>query len=266
VIQRPLQLVNERLVLTDEPLPENLGVDLALSADRIEGRHGAAAGARYRHFIGQALAAQPAGDRDDLLTLAALAAWRSGALAFRSDALRRLDLALAAGSPTLPALAAALGLGEGGVAPFAELQARSRFGWPGRNTPGEILAVVGGFRGLFGPWLAPPVAVLAGDQVGTFLIRTGTGSAGSAAGSSAAAVGEAMAEDWLLTVDVFGHTLVRLAAEEGDVVDAADSAETAARWAAAGDTASGLPEAGADGAVLRIHAYTAEVRLPGTAE
>jgi hypothetical protein len=272
VIQRPLQLVNERLVLTDEPLPDNLGVDLALSADRIEGRHGVAAGARYRHFIGRALAAQPAAGRDDLLTLAALAAWRSGALAFRSDALRRLDLALAASSPTLPALAAALGLGEGGVAPFAELQARSRFGWPGRNAPGEILAVIGGFRGLFGPWLAPPVTVLAGDQAGTFLIRTGTGSAGSAAASSAAAV----AEDWLLTVDVFGHTLVRLAAEEGDLVDAADSAEAAARWAAArwaaarwaaaGDTASGLPEAGADGAVLRIHAYTAEVRLPGTAE
>ncbi|MGY4858960.1 potassium transporter Kef [Cryobacterium sp. AP23] len=252
--QRPLHLVNEALVLTDEPLPETTSVDLALSASRIQDRHGAPAGARYRHFLGRALAVQPDADRDALLTYAALAAWRSGALGFRTDALRRLDLALAGDDTRPAATAAALGLGEGGLGPFAELQRASRFGWPGRHAPGELLAVVGGFRGLFGPWLAPPVAVLPGERPGTFLVRTYA--AGTAAGSAAAA------EDWLLTADVFGHTLVRLAAEE---TAAAMAAETA-RWATAGDTAAGPAESGAAGAILRIHAYTAELRLPGATE
>lgn len=239
--QRPRHLVNESLELTDEALPATT-VDLALSATRIQERHGDAAGARYRHFIGRAVAAAPRAERDDLLTLAALAAWRSGALAFRTDALRRLDLTLAGGN-SLDAVAAALGLGEGGVAPFAALQRNSRFGWPGLHAPGELLAVIGGFRGLYGPWLAPPVAALAGERPGTFLIRTG---------SAAATAG-----DWLLTADVFGHTLVRLAAEETEHDAAAD-----ASWDAAGDTAAGLAEAGAAGAVLTVRAYTAQLWTP----
>jgi len=257
VTHRPLHLVNSELVLTDEPLPATPAVDLALSATRIDDRHGAAAGARYRHFLGRAVAAAPAAGRDDLLTYAGLAAWRSGALGFRTDALRRLEVALAEQTPALPALAAALGLGEGGVAPFAEMQRASRFGWPGRHAPGELLAVIGGFRGLFGPWLAPPVAVLPGERPGTFVIRTHAG-------------GASTAEEWLLTVDVFGHTLVLLAADETGGPDAAAAAEaadaSAARWAGAGDTAAGTAEAGADGAVLCIHAYTAQVRLPESPE
>ena len=247
--QRPRHLVNESLELTDEALPAT-AVDLALSATRIRERHGAAAGARYRHFIGRARAAQPDAGRDDLLTVAALAAWRSGALAFRTDALRRLDLALAGGGTPVSAVAAALGLGEGGVAPFAQLQRNSRFGWPGLHAPGELLAVIGGFRGLYGPWLAPPVAALAGDRPGTFLIRTGTGRAGAAA------------EEWQLTADVFGHTLVRLAAAETE----SETVGAEARWLAAGDTARGLaepgPGAGAGGAVLTVRAYTAQLWTP----
>ena len=245
--QRPRHLVNESLLLTDEPLPAT-AVDLALSATRIQERHGDAAGARYRHFIGRALAAQPRAGRDDLLTLAALAAWRAGALAFRTDALRRLDLTLAGGSTPIIAVAAALGLGEGGVAPFAQLQRNSRFGWPGLHAPGALLAVIGGFRGLYGPWLAPPVAAVAGDRPGTFLIRTGTGRAG------------AVAEEWQLTADVFGHTLVRLAPDETETETETAAAE--ARWLAAGDTAHGLAETGAAGAVLTVRAYTAQLWTP----
>ena len=247
---RPLHLVNSELVLTDEPLPATPSVDLALSATRIDDRHGAAAGARYRHFLGRAVAAAPAAGRDDLLTYAGLAAWRSGALGFRTDALRRLEVALAEQTPALPALAAALGLGEGGVAPFAEMQRASRFGWPGRHAPGELLAVIGGFRGLFGPWLAPPVAVLPGEGPGTFLIRTQAG--GTVAG------GMATAEVWLLSVDVFGHTLVRLAPDETET----ETAAAEARWLAAGDTARGLAEPGAAGAVLTVRAYTAQLWTP----
>jgi len=243
VTQRPRHLVNESLELTDEALPAT-SVDLALSATRIQERHGDAAGARYRHFIGRAVAAAPAAGRDDLLTLAALAAWRSGALGFRTDALARLERSLAGDGPALPALAAALGLGEGGVAPFAALQRRSRFGWPGLHTPGELLAVIGGFRGLYGPWSAPPVAALAGERPGTFLIRTG---------SSAVSAG-----DWLLTADVFGHTLMRLAVDETEH----ETIEADDRWETAGDTAAGLADAGAAGAVLTVGAYTAQVWTP----
>ena len=238
--QRPHHVVNNDVVVSDPALPEVTEVDLALSSSRIESLHGAAAGARYRHFLTQALANVPGADRDGVLTLAALAAWRSGAPAFRTDALRRLDRALAAGSPTLPALAAALGLGEGDVAPFAAQQRHSRFGWPELQTPGELLAVIGGFRGLFGPWLAPPVAVSAGDRPGIFLIRTG------ADGSTA--------EDWQLTVDVFGHTLARLPDDERE-----PSASAAHRT-----TESGVAEASVTGAVLRIRGYTAELRVPET--
>jgi hypothetical protein len=258
VTQRPLHLVNETLVLTDEPLPETTSVDLALSASRIHDRHGATTGARYRHFLGRALGVQPDADRDALLTYAALAAWRGGALGFRTDALRRLDLALAGDSTRPAAVAAAVGLGEGGLGPFAELQRASRFGWPGLHAPGELLAVIGGFRGLFGPWLAPPVALLPGERPGTFLIRTDT--AGPVTGAAA------VLEDWLLTVDVFGHTLVRRAAEESGDTDAAMAAAETARWTTAGDTAAGPVEAGAAGGVLRIHAYTAELRLPEARE
>jgi len=260
VTQRPRHTVNDDVVVTDPALPELTEVDLALSATRIESLHGAAAGARYRHFVAQALSArslteQSGADRDGVLTLAALAAWRSGAPAFRTDALRRLDLALATGSPSLAALAAALGLDEGDVAPFAEQQRQTRFGWPALQMPGDLLAVIGGFRGLFGPWLAPPVAVLAGGRPGTFLIRTGGAGATSGTGATI--------DDWRLTVDVFGHSLVRLANDES-TPDAAgvDAAGAAALWAAAGDTADGVAEAGTTGAVLRIHGYTAELRVP----
>lgn len=248
--ERPHHVVNDGVTVTDPALPEVTGVDLALSADRIESLHGTAAGARYRHFLAQGLAQQPDADRNGVLTLAALAAWRSGALGFRADALRRLDLALAGGGPALPGLAAALGLEEGGVEPFAQLQRMSRFGWPGLHTPGQLLAVLGGFRGLFGPWLAPPVAVSAGDRPGTFLIRTVPGRSADAA-----------AEDWQLTVDVFGHTLVRVMVEPDDR-DGAAGAEADPRWLAAGDAMQGLAEAGAAGAVLRVHGYTARLRLP----
>jgi hypothetical protein len=245
VTQRPLHLVNSGLVLTDDALPET-AVDLALSATRITDRYGAAAGARYRHFIFVALAAAPGAGRDASLTLAALAAWRSGALAFRTDALRRLNADLASGGVPPAALAAALGLEPDDLAAFAELQRDSRFGWPALAEPGALLAVVGGFRGLFGPWQAPPMAALAGDSPGTFVLRTG--------------VDARSAEHWYLAVDVFGHTLVRLADEPGEP---GTGAVTAERWAAAGETTSAPDEAGAPGAMLRIHAYTAQVRLSG---
>ncbi|WEO77521.1 hypothetical protein BJQ94_00225 [Cryobacterium sp. SO2] len=247
--QRPHHVVNDDVAVTDPALPEVIEVDLALSATRIESLHGTSAGARYRHFLALALAEAPGADRDGVLTLAALAAWRSGAPAFRTDALRRLDLALAADSPALPALAAALGLGEGDVARFADLQRQSRFGWPALQTPGDLVAVLGGFRGLFGPWLAPPVAVLAGDRPGTFLIRTGTGAA--------------TAEDWQLTVDVFGHTLVRLPADEGAGSESG-SAESGSAESGSAESASAEAAgtaAAAPGAVLRIHGYTAELRV-----
>ena len=260
--QRPLHVVNAGLELTDEPLPEVPELDLALSLSRIEALHGAAAGARYRHFLGRALAAQHVGDRDDLLTLAALAAWRAGAVAFRTDALRRLDAALATDTVRIPTLAAALGLPEHSAAAFAELQRGSRFSWPD-HVAGGLVAVVGGFRGLFGPWLTPAVAVLAGDRPGTFLIRTAASRTATApaGGDSRSGADESTGsgDAWLLTVDVFGHTLTRLVPEE------TGSHPLAARWAEAGLSSSSPDEAGATGATLQLAGYTAYLRLPEVA-
>jgi hypothetical protein len=101
------------------------------------------------------------------------------------------------------------------------------------------------------------VAVIAGDRPGTFLVRTG-GPGGTGAGATARAAARANIDDWRLTVDVFGHSLVRLPNDE----TTPDSDGAAALWAAAGDTAAGVAEAGAAGAVLRIHGYTAELRVP----
>ena len=240
--QRPRQLVNDGVSLTEPTLPESPTVDLPRSLDRVEALHGAAAAGRYRHFLGRALAAAENPDRDGMLTLAALSAWRAGAVGFRTDALRRLDLARSHGMPGLPALAAALGLAEDQVTGFAGLQRDSRYGWPGQAASG-LIAVVGGFRGLFGPWLAPPRVALAGERRGSFLIRTG--------------LAGAPGEEWLLSIDVFGHTLTRLPA-----VDVAAGQPQDGRWTGAESTAAGLPEAGAVGAVLRLQGYTAELHQP----
>jgi hypothetical protein len=239
VTQRPRHAVNDGLTVLDEDLPTVAAVDLALSLTRIETLHGPGTAARYRHFVGRAVAAQPDASRDELLTLAALAAWRAGAIGFRTDALRRLELALAV-PDRMPGLAGALGLPPAKVADLAHRQRLSRFGWPGQE-PGDLVAVLGGFRGLFGPWLAAPMAVLPGERPGSFVIRT-------------ARAGEP-GDEWLVSIDVFGHTIVRI-----DPATAGHPLDT--RWTGAGRSAAGLAEAGDPGGVLTVSGYTATLCLP----
>ncbi len=125
---------------------------------------------RYLRF----LAAGTAYDGADPVTVAAVAAWRSGVVGIRTDALRRA--AVAAG-PTAAAVAAALGLAPADVPALLRAQAADPFGWPSeadRRIGAATLAVLGGFRGLGGPFLAPPVEARPAGP-GRFVVRTADG-------------------------------------------------------------------------------------------
>ena len=126
-----------------------------------------------------------------VLTLASLAAWRSGVLDLRQDALGRLTEALDSGSVADSVLASALGLQASELSDFVRCQAESPFGWPARGTGEVVVARVGGFRGLGGPWTAPPASAEQLSSDGDFLITLADG------------------ELWRLEADIFGTRLSR---------------------------------------------------------
>jgi hypothetical protein len=196
VRRRPSHAVNDGLVVDIVEVPTTVDVDIDATATRVQSLHGAEAAGRYRHFFSRALAAcaeaeVPGDDRHTLvLTLGALAAWRAGTVEIRTDALRRLDIQLGASHPAPAALAAALGLDPADLPAFIEVQRRSRFGWPHFGSGEHIVAYVGGFAGLDGPWITPPVAVAATGEPGVFDLRAGD-------------------EHWRAECDIFGTRLVR---------------------------------------------------------
>lgn len=100
--------------------------------------------------------------------LAAVAAWRAGVVELREDVLARL--------PGLPAAAAAaaLGIPVALLGPFLAAQAGDRFARPDPVPAGALLHRVGGFGGLGGPWLAPPVSAEPAGP-GRFLVSTHDG-------------------------------------------------------------------------------------------
>ncbi|SMQ60964.1 hypothetical protein [Agreia sp. VKM Ac-1783] len=126
-----------------------------------------------------------------VLTLAALAAWRSGVLDLRQDALGRLTESLESGSVADAVLASALGLQAGELADFVRCQAESPFGWPARGSGEVVVARVGGFRGLGGPWTAPPASAEPMSSDGDYLITLADGGV------------------WRLEADIFGTRLSR---------------------------------------------------------
>lgn len=181
------QVVNDGLDVVATDPPALAGFDIPLSIANVQSLGGSAA--LYTHFLSAALASAPV-EGDGVLAVAALCAWRSGVLGLRSDALGRLDDALESGSPAPASVAAALGLAQGAVADFARAQRVDRFAWPGSPAGERVVGRVGGFRGLGGPWIAPPVAVHALDREGGFAIHT-------------------VADDWILDCDVFCARLDR---------------------------------------------------------
>lgn len=126
---------------------------------------------RFRSRLAAALVVDPDPDRPLALTMVALAAWRSGALALRDDALARAGAA--PGERLRHVAAAALRLDVREVEPFLSRQATDRFWWPGRAASHGYVCAVGGFAGFGGAWIAPPDDGRALGEPGAFAIRTG---------------------------------------------------------------------------------------------
>ncbi|MFJ6678657.1 potassium transporter Kef [Microbacterium sp. NPDC091382] len=146
-------------------MPHVEGVDVDLAA-----RNTAAAGGDPARFAASLAAGFAAASDVDVVDLAGVAAWRAGALAFRADALQRL----ARLSQTHPdAAAAALALDSADLGRFLEAQHDDRFWWPGREASRGYVCAVGGFVGLGGAWIEPPVEAVALADAGAFGIRTG---------------------------------------------------------------------------------------------
>lgn len=202
MIRGPGQAVNDGLPQQSVSMPEVSDFDIELSIRNVESWGGDTA--LYRRFLSLALAADDAVGVTDgplphtVLGLAALAAWRSGALDLRQDALGRLAEALGSGSIQRPALASALGLAPSELDDFASAQTESPFGWPARGGDDVVIARIGGFRGLGGPWTAPPLKAEPGEHDGRFVITLTDG------------------ERWQLDADIFGSTLKRLAPDPAD--------------------------------------------------
>ncbi|MEV5041467.1 potassium transporter Kef [Microbacterium sp. LMI1x-1-1.1] len=147
------------------PMPHVEGLDIDLAA-----RNTAAAGGDPARFAASFAAGFAAASDVDAVDLAGVAAWRAGALAFRDDALQRL----ARLSQTHPdAAAAALGLDSADLDAFLEAQRDDRFWWPGRAASRGYVCAVGGFAGLGGAWIAPPVEAAPLGDPGAFGVRTG---------------------------------------------------------------------------------------------
>ncbi|WP_374946092.1 hypothetical protein [Agreia sp.] len=203
MIRGPGHAVNDSLPQAAVSAPVVRDFDIELSIDNVKSWGGDRE--LYQRFLSLALTADEATGVTDgplphaVLGLAALAAWRSGALDLRSDALGRLDEALASGSIARPALASALGLAPSELDDFARAQAQSPFGWPARGDGDVVIARVGGFRGLGGPWTAPPLRGEPGDHDGRFVITLADG------------------ERWQLDADIFGTMLTRISSEPTDV-------------------------------------------------
>ncbi|MCR2783741.1 MULTISPECIES: potassium transporter Kef [unclassified Microbacterium] len=173
-----------------EPEPV-AGLDWAVAKRSVQ-----RAGGRPDRFTGAMAAAQrAAGGPDDtalLAGIAGIAAWRAGALAYRQDALARID-ALASDAARRAA-AAALDLDMSGLAEFAKRQRTDRFWWPGRAALDGYVCAVGGFAGLGGAWVAPADAWYPLGEPGAFAIRTGD-------------------RWWRLDADVWGSRLLPLDAQ-----------------------------------------------------
>lgn len=168
----PVQLANVSAPFPPAALPDLsvVGLDAALAAESVRTAHGDPL------LFGRALAAgielDPASftDRHRALDLVAIAAWRSGALGLRADALTRLD-DLDSAQQRVSA-AASLGVRVDLLDEFRRRQRSDRFWWPGRADQRGYVLATGGFRGLGGAWVRPPERVeqLPDDGAFAFLV------------------------------------------------------------------------------------------------
>lgn len=166
----PVKLANVSAPFPPAELPDlsSAGLDGSLASASVRAAHG------DPQLFARALAAGVAADsaaltdRERALDLVATAAWRSGALALRSDALSRLDR-LDDPERRLAA-AATLGLGIDVLDEFRRRQRTDRFWWPGRADQRGYVFAVGGFRGIGGAWIRPPEQVVTLADAGAFAL------------------------------------------------------------------------------------------------
>ncbi|MFJ9391522.1 hypothetical protein ACIRON_22030 [Nocardioides sp. NPDC101246] len=185
MIRRPGHSVNASSRREPVNLPVVAGLDLELAETNVA-RWGGDTG-----LFGTSLAAGLSAGRTPeaaaVQDLAAVAAWRAGVIGLRTDALRALSAGVDAG--LTDALGATLGMPGAEVAGFAEGQRTDRFFWPAWQHLGRayLIARIGGFAGLGGPWLAHPGDVIAAGE-GRWLVEVGE-------------------ELWQVDADLFGHSV-----------------------------------------------------------
>lgn len=165
-----VQLANAPAPFPPAELPDlsGAGLDAALASSSVRAAHGDPLLFARALAAGLAQDAATATDRDRALDLVAVAAWRSGALGLRVDALDRLEH-LDTPEQRLAA-AATLGFGVDVLDEFRRRQQTDRFWWPGRADQRGYVLAVGGFRGIGGAWIRPPDRVETLADAGAFAI------------------------------------------------------------------------------------------------
>lgn len=168
MIQRPVQLANVREAFPPASLPDlsGAGLDVETAAGGVRRSHGDAGIFVRALAAGVAQDEAALSDRERALDLVAIAAWRSGALAVRADALRRLERADAPLQRL--AVAATLGMGIDLLDTFLRSQRTDRYWWPGRVDERGYVLATGGFRGVGGAWIRPPEKVVRLADAGAF--------------------------------------------------------------------------------------------------
>lgn len=160
----------------DADLPADAADDLVTTVDRIRGWGGSERA--YRHFLSRALTVAATTDRETVRSAAVLAGWRAGVTRLRAEALSRGFILKAA------VCEAALGLSPDTASSFLNAQRDDPFAHP---AAGPLIGIVGGFRGLGGPWVQVPRDALTTGR-STVSVRSGD-------------------DWWTIEADVFGATL-----------------------------------------------------------
>lgn len=176
-----------------EPPADAAGLDLRLAGERAADA-GADPDAFGRLVAAGIAAVGSSADAETVRSVAVVAAWRAGAIGFRGDALARISHTLAddAPGPVAASLAAALALPVDALPGFVEGQRASPFHWPTTDGAPPLLAILGGFAGLGGPFVAAPEATGRRDDDGLPGIRTAEGW-------------------WLVEADAFGRRITACA-------------------------------------------------------
>jgi hypothetical protein len=181
------------------------GLDLELAVANVA-RWGGDTGL-FGTSLGAGLAAAPGTPETAAIQdLAAVAAWRAGVIGLRKDALRAASSCLDAG--IADAVGATLGMPGADVAGFVEGQRTDRFFWPAWQQLGRayLIARIGGFAGLGGPWLAHPSDVIAAGE-GRWLVEVGE-------------------ELWEVDADLFGHSVAMAADDPASTGDTGEPVGT----------------------------------------